>query len=795
MWASIAMNVRATDSCSESSSIDSGSSYSTSSSYSSYSSYDSSGSSDSDSTGSWASFSSSSTTATNPFVDPLSLFPIPKHLPRKSLLIDYSKMPNSSCRSLKSMASSHNHQDRRQSFQVTPQNDSDRSITLHGRHPYSPRRTADSTPGKSLLTTSSSHCLSRFLQKESRHGSKSLPGILSSSRSSAAVMPNLVRHTSKSSRPGLRSTTFSRRRTLERKLRVRTLNQALRWDAVIPQVTAPFKSLRLGDDGDYETASEASSIVTSSSNIEVKKDPPVTFSYKKSAGFPSTTMPPGLSRNISNTSSTLHGILKESRRETLLDLLEDPKLLSSLNTSSLVPNFRSVSIVSKEGEESPVQASTIDAPVSFHDGIRDLSSQEDTTASYKSMTVLVPSTSIGSIPSTTTVVEPAFYHRLPAPVPKRPAYGAKSRSMKDVRRAMQDLAGSNTAKPVVGGNNFRMMQHQQRQRRQDMKRSASAPKNSFVQQASSSAISRSSRAARSSALSRESSEIAALQALAGKKHPILRRASLATNDSGAGTAGTTSGGGGIPTTITIVRRTSSSEDSCPMQPKRSLETPPLPDDDTSTTEDDTFAASPETPSPSERERTIRHRMSSLVKRTSSRRRESFMMDASSGDISISTNNNRRGSDTSDSASKRRHFQRASSSRKSFSLMIQHANLQQQQKQQGGSSRDIRMGDASMQSSSTRQRRRSSICSNSTNGGLDESTANLSTSGRRNRTAVSSSSKGPVAPSTRAVPAMVERRTTTDSEKVAPGTPNRRTFLKRQASVVSRRRILALRNTS
>ena len=772
MWASIAMNVRATDSFSDTSSIDSGSSYSTSSSISSYSS---SGPSDSDSAASWSSFSSSSTT--NSLADPLSPFPTPTHQQKKRILVDYSKMPNSSSRSLRRLSS--NNQDKRQSFHAASQADSDRSITLHGRHPYSPRRTVE--PGGKALTTSSSHCLSRFLQKESRHGSTSLPGLFSSS---AAVMPSLVRNTSRSSRPGLRSMGFNRRRTLERKVRVRLLHQALRWDATVPPV-APFKNLRRGDDGDYETASEASSIVTSKTDRhEETSESRVTFSYKKTAGLPSTTMPPGLSRNISSTSSTLHGILKESRRETLLDLLEDPKQLLRLNTSSLVPDFRPIAIASKDPEESP--GHEIDTPPSFHDGIRDLSSQDDTTASFKSTTVLMPSTSIGSIPSTTTVVEPAFYHRLPAPIPRRPAYGAhKSRSMKDVRRAMQDLAVS---KPAVGGNNFRMLQQQQRQRRQDMKRSASAPKNSFVRRASSSVISRSSRAAGSSAMSRESSEIAALQALAGKKHPILRRPSLATTlDSGAGTVGTNGGGGGIPTTITIVKSTSSFEDSCPSLPKRSLETPPLPDDDTSATEEDTFAASPETPSPSERERTIRHRMSSLVKLTSSRRRDSFLTDAQNSGDSLSLSlqqNNRRGSDTSDSASKRRHFQRASSSRKSFSLMIQHANLQQQQ-QQGGSSKDALMGDISMKST-TRQRRRSSICSNSTNG-LDESTANLSTSGRRGRTAASNSKAAP----SMMIPTL-EKRTTTDSKKVAP---DRRIFLKRQASAVSRRRILALRNSS
>ena len=286
---------------------------------------------------------------------------------------------------------------------------------------------------------------------------------------------------------------------------------------------------------------------------------------------------------------------------------------------------------------------------------------------------------------------------------------------------------------------------------------------------------------------------------------MFRRPSLATtNDSGAGTVGTTGTGSGIPTSITIVTRPPSSfvEDSSPTQPKRSLETPPLPDDDaTCTTGIDTFNESPVTPSSAEdRTRTISQgRMSTLMKRASSSSRRDgllFLMDSSTTNdtMSISKNrNNRRGSDPNDS--KRRHFQRAASSRKSFSLMIQHANLQQQQQQQqkAGSARNVLlMSDMSMKSVSKRQRRRSSICSTSTSG-MDDSLASQSRSGRRHRrmTKALSARQVPTAVSTTAT-----ATTSLEGEKGTLRTDkNRRALLRRQTSVVSSRRILALRNSS
>lgn len=360
----------------------------------------------------------------------------------------------------------------------------------------------------------------------------------------------------------------------------------------------------------------------------------IIFLYKKTSGRANAVSSmPSLKRT---TSTTLEEMLKENRRQNLIDLIEDPLSLSRLNTSSLMDTFHPVSREVSCGRNSisevqkplvkTATTKAMDGP-SFHEGFRDLDGvQFDTPKIGKKMQ------------ATTNKLLPQKHDDVEANAlkPKK----AKNRFL--LISLNKDSEGHPPSQRSLS------------KRKQAMRRSASAPRNSF---SSGSSFSLSIKN-KQDLQDKKQSEIAALQALAGGSLSSLnlKKSSF------------------IPDSITVLRRAASDESCLTTQEDPGPQTSKNPKDlPTLRPNLNSHSSIPETASKNQNlsnkkaELPVPHRGKNLQRCNIVRRGSQNGVTATVPDSSISNLSTSRKSD----------FQRASSfsSRKSMSLMVQNANLQ------------------------------------------------------------------------------------------------------------------------
>ena len=376
------------------------------------------------------------------------------------------------------------------------------------------------------------------------------------------------------------------------------------------------------------------------------KDGKVTFMLKKNSGT-SESVPPPPSLKAS-TSTPLYELLKDDRRKKLIELAEDPT--SRLNKTSLLTAYKPVGAIGAKQrrassiDERRAMAAAVAAAAaakaatkvsSFHEGVRNFDRVE---------------------------VEAALQETESEVDKNRPRLPGKRSYKKSLRRVLNALPKDE------GKTSSRNMMSK---RKQAMKRSASAPRNSL--KSTSSDLTAPSKGEKNATREQERSEIAALQALAGGSSSSLFRHKKNTD---------------IPEAIQL-RRAASDESYLSKTTRRSPRFSSRKALKKSTSSDD----------PLPKTTLNRHgSMDSVVTKLSnkkaptpvphrSRRRNSMDRRGSPHDTTIIRDGCIGNLSSAVGKVGVRRFERASSfsSRKSLSLMVQNANLKEDKKKRSSNS--------------------------------------------------------------------------------------------------------------